>query len=144
MNKNISIFKKIKVFKTFNKTVKENELELDQKFNIRVDNAKRLYTVLNIPEEIIGEPYNLRKADIDKISEKFIKEYSTEVSKFLDSKGLQETYEYYEVSKVDKYSYLIVIGFSLFKSNKYYNNIYYKILPASILIIILSLIFILK
>ena len=31
--------------------------------------------------------------------------------------------------KVDKYSYLIVIGFSLFKSNKFYNNLYYKFLP---------------
>jgi len=141
MKKKISIFKKIGIFRTFNKIVKENKTELEQKFNIRIDNAKRLYTVLNIPEEIIGEPYNLRRSDIDKIAENFIREYSGELGKFLDSKGLQELYEYYKIEKVDKYSYLIVVGFSLFKSNKFYNNIYYKLIPAVTIIgIILSLI----
>lgn len=142
MKKKISIFKKIGIFRTFNKIVKENKTELEQKFNVRIDNAKRLYTVLNIPEEVIGEPYNLRKSDIDKIAENFIREYSPELGKFLDSKGLQELYEYYKIEKVDKYSYLIVVGFSLFKSNKFYNNIYYKIIPAITIVgIILSLIF---
>lgn len=144
MNKNISIFKKIKVFNNFNKTISENETELEQVFNVRIDKAKRLYTVLNIPEDVIGEPYNVRKGDIDKIAEKYIKEYSMKLSQFLDSKGLNETYKYYEVSKVDKYSYLIIIGFSLFQSNKYYNNLYYKVIPITILVIILSLFFILR
>ncbi len=130
------------MFRTFKKIINENKTELEQKFAMRADNAKRLYTVLNIPEEVIGEPYNLRKTDIDKIAENFIKEYSFELGKYLDSKGLQELYEYYEIKKVEKYSYLVVLGFSLFKSNKYYNNIYYKIIPAiSIVAIILSLIF---
>lgn len=143
MNKDISIFKKIKIFKLFKKTLKLNRTELEQRFNIRIDNANRLYTVLNIPEEVIGEPYNIRKSDIDKIAETFIKEYSTEVAKFLDSKGLQELYEFYKVDKVGKYSYLIVIGFSLFRSNEYYNNIYYKIIPSVVISIILALIFLL-
>jgi len=141
MNKNLSIFKKIKIFRTFKKSLALNSVELEQKFKMRIDNAHRLYTVINIPEEIIGEPYNLRKTDIDKISEKFIKEYSTELSKFLDSKGLQEMYEFYKIDKVDRYSYLLILGFSLFKSDSYYKNIYYKIIPAvSAAIIILSLI----
>lgn len=134
MNKDISIFKKIKIFKTFKKTLKLSRTELEQRFNIRIDNAKRMYTVLNVPEEVIGEPYNIRKSDIDKIAENFIREYSVEVAKFLDSKGLQELYEFYKVEKVGKYSYLIVIGFSLFRSNEYYNNIYYKIIPAAVII----------
>jgi hypothetical protein len=141
MNKNISLSKKIKIFRIFKKAIKLNSNELEQKFNLRIDKAQRLYTVINIPQDIIGEPYNLRKGDIDKISEKFIKEYSSEVSKYLDSKGIQEMYEFYKIEKVDKYSYLIVLGFSLFKSNKYYNNIYFKIIPAISIVIILSLIF---
>ena len=143
MNKDISIFKKIKIFKSFKKALKLNRTELEQRFNIRIDNANRLYTVLNVPEEVIGEPYNIRKSDIDKIAENFIKEYSTEVAKFLDSKGLQELYEFYKVDKVGKYSYLIVIGFSLFRSNEYYNYIYYKIIPSVVISIILALIFLL-
>lgn len=144
MNKDISIFKKIKFFNTFKKTLKLNRTELEQRFNIRIDNAKRMYTVLNVPEELIGEPYNIRKSDIDKIAENFIKEYSTEVAKFLDSKGLQEMYEFYKVDKVGKYSYLIVIGFSLFRSNEFYNNIYYKVIPTAVIVsTILALIFLL-
>lgn len=143
MKKYISIFKKIKIFKFFKNTVKLNKNELKYRFNIRIDNASRLYTVLNIPEEFIGEPYNIRKSDIDKIAENFIKEYSIEVANFLDSKGLRELYEFYKIDKVGKYSYLIVIGFSLFRSNEYYNNIYYKLIPSIVILIILALIFLL-
>lgn len=143
MKKDISIFKKIKLFNFFKKVLKLNKTELEQRFNIRIDNASRLYTVINIPEDFIGEPYNIRKSDIDKIAEKYIREYSKELAKFLDSKGLQELYEFYKIDKVAKYSYLIVIGFSLFRSNEYYNNIYYKIIPSIVILIILALIFIL-
>lgn len=140
--KNISIFKKIKLFQQFRKTLKENSFELSQKFNIRIDSAKRLYTVINIPPETVGEAYSLRKSDIDKISENFIREYSSELSKYLDSKNLNEMYDFYEMKKVDKYSYLLVFGFSLFKSNKYYNTLYWAVIPGITLsIITLLLIF---
>jgi hypothetical protein len=42
-----------------------NKIELEQTLNIRVD-AFRLHTVLNIPEEFIGEAYDLKKSDIDR------------------------------------------------------------------------------
>lgn len=135
MKKNISIWKKIRLFKNYKDIVKNIKTELETKFNIRIDNAFRMYTVLNIPEELIGEEYSLKKSDVDKISENFITEYGTELSKFLNTKGLSELYEYYEIKKVDKYSYLLVYGFSLFKSNKYYNNLYWKIIPASVVTI---------
>lgn len=144
MSKDISIFKKIGIFKDFSKIIKENRAEIEKKYSMRIDNANRLYTVLNVPEEIVGEPYNLRKDDIDKISEKFIREFSIELSKYLDSKGLKELYSFYEIKKVDKYSYLIVVGFSLFKSNKFLNNIYYKIIPVLVISIILSIILLLR
>jgi hypothetical protein len=46
---------------TFRKTINLNKIELEQTLNIRVDDAFRLYTVLNIPEEFIGEAYDLKK-----------------------------------------------------------------------------------
>jgi len=134
MNKKISFFKKVKLFRSYKKILKEIQFELEPRFNVRIDSAKRIYTVLNIPEEIIGESYSLRKADIDKISENFIREYTSELSKYLTEKGLAELYDVYKVDKVDKYSYLIVVGFSLFKSDKYYNNLYYRVIPASIIL----------
>ena len=140
MKKNISLWKKIKLFNSYKKIVKDSKKELESKFNLRIDGAHRMYTVLNIPEELIGEEYSLRKSDIDKISDNFITEYGMELKKFLDTKGLTELYEYYEIKKVDKYSYLLVYGFSQFQSNKYYNNLYWKVIPASV-ITITSLLF---
>ena len=141
----ISLYKKIKIFGEFKKTIRLNEVELEQTFGARIDKAYRIYNVLNIPAEMVGEPYNLRSSDIDKISEKSIREYSIRISEYLDSKGLKEMYDFYEIKKVDKYSYLVVLGFSLpndpFRSNRYYDNIKYRLIPSiSIISIILLLI----
>ena len=133
MNK-ISFFKKLQLFLNYKKIVKQNKIELERSLNIRVDNAQRLYTVLNVPEELIGEAYSLKKSDIDRISETYIREYVFEVSKFLNSKGLMELFRTYEIKKVDKYSYLIVIGFSLIETPRLYNNLYYKIIPSIVVL----------
>lgn len=128
----ISFLKKIQLFLSYRKIVKENKLVLERNLNIRVDNAYRLYTVLNVPEELVGEAYSLKKSDIDRISDTYIREYSGEVARFLNSKGLVELFRSYEIKKVNKYSYLIVIGFSLLETPKIYNNLYYKIIPGII------------
>lgn len=130
----ISFFKKLQLFLNYKRIVKQNKIELERSLNIRVDNAQRLYTVLNVPEELIGEAYSLKKSDIDRISETYIREYVYEVSKFLNSKGLIELFRTYEIKKVDKYSYLIVIGFSLIETPKLYNNLYYKIIPSVVVL----------
>ena len=148
MANKISFLKKLRIFRDFKKVLKLNKTELQEVFGARIDNAYRIYNVINIPVEEIGEPYNLRKSDIDLIAEKSVRDYSSSISKYLDSKGLQEMYDFYEIKKVDKYSYLIVIGFSLpndpFRSNIYYNRLYYRFVPAvSILSLILLLIFLL-
>jgi hypothetical protein len=135
--KKISFFKKIKLFNSFKKALKENKSELQLKFNIRIDNAYRLYTVINVPEELIGEAYSLKKSDIDRISENYIRQYSTDLGSYLNSKGLNELYEFYKIDKVGKYSYLIVFGYRLFKSHKFYNNLYYKVIPVSVLLSII-------
>jgi len=129
MNKNIFFLKKIRLFSLYKKVIKENRSEIEQTFGLRIDKAQRMYTVLNIPEEIIGEAFSLKKSDIDRISENYIKEYSSEISRFLTSKGLGELYSFYEVKKVDKYSYLVVIGYSLFRSNEYYDKLYWRVYP---------------
>jgi hypothetical protein len=139
MVNNVSFLKKLKLFSTYKRKVSKNKNELSSKFGLRIDNAYRLYTVLNIPEDLIGEAYSLKKSDIDKISENYIRQYNIELGKYLNSKGLRELYDYYDTKKVGKYSYLIVFGFSLFKSNKFYNNVYYKIIPAIIIITTLSI-----
>ena len=144
MNKKVSLLKKIKIFREYKKIIKSIKIELEQSFGVRIDKAWRIYSVINIPIEEVGEPYNLRRSDIDKIAEASIKGFSTELGIFLDSKGLKEIYDFYEVQKVDKYSYLLVFGFSLFKSNEYYDKIRFRVIPVVVLApIILTLILLL-
>jgi len=138
MNRNISLFKKIRLFNFYKKSIKKNRDSLERNFNLRIDKAKRMYTVLNVPEEIIGESFSLKKSDIDRISENYIKEFSSELTRFLSTDGLGEMLSFYEVKKVDKYSYLIVIGFSLFKSNEYYDKLYWRVYPVAGLLAIIG------
>lgn len=132
------MFKKVKLFFSYRKAIKKCQLELQQRFNIRIDKADRMYTVLNVPEELVGEAYSLKKSDIDRISETYIREYMGELSKFLNENNLQELYRLYDYQKVDKYSYLMVFGFSLFKSTKYYNWLYFGVIPISVLSVIIA------
>jgi hypothetical protein len=131
----MNIFKKISLFLDYRRSIIDSKTILSEKFNIRVDGAQRLYTVINVPEELVGESYSLITSDINRISENYVRGYNEELSKFLNSKNLNELYEIYEIKKVDKFSYLLVIGFRLFKSQKFYNTIYYVVIPTISLIL---------
>jgi len=137
----VNIFKKIYLFFLFRRNLLKSETDLKMQFNIRIDNILRFYTVLNVPNEVMEEPYNLRKSDIDTISRNYIKEYNSQLSQFLNSKGLTELYEIYDMEKVDKYSYLLVFGFSLFNTKRLVNRLLYLWAPIVILISLIMTIY---
>lgn len=126
----ISLFGRVRLFREYRKALKKNRAELESSLGLRIDRAHRMYTVLNVPEEIVGDAFSMKKSDIDKISENYIKEYLSEVGKYLNSKDMAELYSVYEIKKVDKYSYLVVIGFAMFRSNEMYDRIYLRTLPV--------------
>ena len=136
--KQMSFFKKLKLFRFYKKSIKNNRNELEQKFNVRIDRAYRLYTVLNVPEEIIGEAYVIKKSDVDRIAEAYIKDFSKELGDFLNSKGLNELYDYYTLTKVSKYSWHLVMGFSLFRSNEWYDKLYLRYIPIGSVIALIT------
>ncbi len=119
----MGFFRKINLFMTYRSILKSIGKELELEYGTRIDNIYRMYTVLNLPENLFEEPYNLRKADIDNISRNYILEFRKNMSSFLVSKGLLELFDTYEVRKVDKFSYLIIMGYSLFDTKKVANNL---------------------
>ena len=131
-----NIFKQIYLFFVFRKKLIKIETDLKIQYNIRFDNIFRFYTVLNIPQEVIEEPYNFRKSDIDTISRNFIREYISQLSSFLNSKGLAELFELYDMEKVDKYSYLLVFGYSLINTKRFANNLMFIWLPILSIILL--------
>jgi hypothetical protein len=131
----MGIFKDLRLFFSYRKAIKKNKVNLEGQFNMRIDNADRLYTVLNIPSNLVEEPYNLRKSDIDAIAQNYIRDYVSELSAYLNSIGASELYDFYEpIKKVDKYSYLIVIGYKSLDSVEI-NKILYRVLIPTICVI---------
>ena len=137
----MNIFKKFSLYRFYKKTIIKNRVELADKFNIRIDRAHRLYTVVNIPEEFFTEPYNLRTADINIISEKYIREYVSSLSQYLNSIDIAEMYDFYEpIKKIDKYSFLIILGFKYINSVEYNNFLWLRLLPIASAIGFISLV----
>ena len=134
MSRNVSIIKKQSVYGEYKKILSSNTTELQNKYGIRVDDVNRMYTVLNIPEEIIGEAYSVRKSDIDVIADNYIRQYCGDLGSYLNGIGMTELYDFYEFKKVDKYSYLIVIGFSMFRTDIRRERFMKYVLPISIVV----------
>lgn len=132
MSRNVSIIKKQSVYGEYKKILISNTTELQNKYGIRVDDVNRMYTVLNIPEEIIGEAYSVKKSDIDVIADNYIRQYCGDLGSYLNGIGMTELYDFYEFKKVDKYSYLIVIGFSMFRTDIRRERFMKYVLPISI------------
>jgi hypothetical protein len=138
----MSILKDLRLFFSYKSSIRKNKVRLQGDFNMRIDNADRMYTVLNIPTNLVEEPYNLRKEDIDKIAQNYIRDYINDLSAFLNSIGISELYDFYEpIKKVDKYSYLIVIGYKQLDSVEINKIIYRIILPVISVIGLISFTF---
>lgn len=136
--KKLSFWKKLSIYRTYRKIVLKNKNEFESTYGLRIDRANRIYTVINIPAEMFEEPYNLRTADINKISEPYITAYTKQISGLLDSKELGELYRLYDIQKIDKYSYLVIIGFSLFDTAKLSRNIFLRFIPTIFILSILT------
>ena len=100
------MFKKFRLFLYWRKIINNNRALIKNKFSLRKDFACRLYTVINVPEELVGDSYSLRKSDIDTITKNYVESYTQDVSKWFNENGLTELYRVYEIRKVEKYSWL--------------------------------------
>lgn len=138
----MDIFKKIKLFYEFRKLVRSNKNNLLNDMGIRIDRANRLYTVVNVPP--LEEPYNMRKSDVDLVTDRYITEYMGKLQSYLNSKiGIMELYTLYTIQRVEKSSYLVVVGFKYFNSVKYNNIVWLGVVPSLVMlatILILNLI----
>lgn len=129
-----------KLYRSYKDILKKNRVELESNYGIRIDSADRMYTVINVPQKTEDEAYSLRKQDIDRIAESYIKEYISKLSEFLNKIGLNELYTFYEpIKKVDKYSYLIILGFKKINTVEFNKLIYFRFWPIVTISIIIYL-----
>jgi hypothetical protein len=135
----VSAWKKFKLYLQYRKALVNNS-EILSESGLRIDKVKRIYTVINVPETLFESVYDLKTSDINRVSQSYITERLRNVSKTLNGIGLSELFKTYETKKVDKYSYLVIIGFSLFDTKKVANNLWFKILPTIVVASLLAFI----
>lgn len=136
-----NFFKSIYLFFLYRRKINKLKDQLMTNFNARIDYIFRIYTVLNIPKEFIEEPYDFRTSDINSISQNYLRAYSNQMQEYLNSNGLRELFDIYEIKKVDKYSYLIILGYSLFNTKRFANNLIYSSISIFTLLIIYFIIY---
>lgn len=118
----VSFFKKLKLYRQYIKAIKRNKSKLsDSKINLRIDNVHRLYTVLNMPDDV--------KTYGSGLTEKYIKEYIQKVDPVFKDIGLGELVGILKMDKIDETNYLIVFGFSLMNTPVFWRW-FYTILVA--------------
>ncbi|CAG7579885.1 MAG: hypothetical protein SLAVMIC_00143 [uncultured marine phage] len=129
--KKISLYKRLKLYNQYRKIIRDNRDKFASvNINLRVDRVNRLYTVLNMDDDV--------KTYGTSLTEKYIKEYITSVDSIFAQMGLSELVGILEITKLDETNYLIVFGFSLMDTAKLARR---TIVFSSItLLIILSLI----
>ena len=133
-----NLYRSIKFYFVYRNTILKNRDILKNDFNVDIDWVNRLYTVINVPETEVEEPFNIRKADIEAMSKKYVDDYVKSMNKWYSQNSLRELIEIYEFRKISKYSYLMVTGYSMFKTNKVANVLMYFVLPVSIIISLLA------
>lgn len=134
----VSNFKKYKLYRDYVRILKKNSVFLEEECNAKVDMVGRIYSVVNVPIEEIGNQYTLKKSDIDQLSTQFISEYRIKLSNALNKMGLIEFYKEYEIKKVGKYNYLIIFGFSMFRTDVLAKKILYRYIPVFLFLSIIS------
>jgi len=136
----ISIWKKLNLYYQYRKIILSKKYVLEQN-GLRIDKVKRVYSVINIPEEIFDNAYDLKTTDINRVSQSYLTDSVRNISKLLNSMGLNELYKIYDTQKVDKFSYLLVIGFSFIDTKKMASNLYFKFIPTLITLITIYIIY---
>ncbi|MFV2015050.1 MAG: hypothetical protein ACC656_06465, partial [Candidatus Heimdallarchaeota archaeon] len=108
---NMNIFKKFKLYVIYRKLIITFKNELLNKFNIRTDQIKRMYTVINVPDEtqIYGEENSGR------LTENFLKQWLANLDSYLFEKGIKEYSEVQEITPIDKQNFLIIIKYKYLK-----------------------------
>lgn len=115
----INFRQKLRLFKEYKDYIRINRSILMDN-NFRVDNAYRLYTVVNISEQNIPEPYRLRVNDVVKIEEKYVAEALEIHRNFFNKIGLNGLFSEPIVRRIQPLSYLVYYNY------KYLDNVKYQ------------------
>jgi len=127
----ISLYKKLKLYNQYIKIINENRDKLTSpSLNLRIDRAHRLYTVINMNDDV--------KTYGTSLSEKYIKDYISNVDTVFNKIGLGELVGILDGKTLDETNYLVVFGFSLMNTAKFWTRI--SVISVLLILTILGII----
>lgn len=103
----MNIFRKFKLYGIYRGLVKSHSDEILEQFNMRTDRLKRMYTVINVPDEtqMYGEENAAR------LTETFLKNWLASLDKYLLENGIKEFTKVEEITPIDNQNFLVVIRY---------------------------------
>lgn len=116
---NLSLIQKYKLFKHFKKILKLKRNILVNKengLNLRIDNAQRIYTVVNCSPDVLKYGRNL--------AEKEIKEHIAKIEKIIIDTNLLQYVGVRDIEQITELDFLIVFGYKGFDTASFYTILY--------------------
>lgn len=102
MGQKIGLIKKLKLFNRYKNIIKKNRNELMNVYRFKIDRSYRLYTVVNIPQEVFGNIYNNDEQYINNVANVYLTKVLSKIDNYLLKIGLIELYSVYQISRVLK------------------------------------------
>src|SRR5574344_2716933 len=102
MGQKIGLIKKLKLFNRYKNIIKKNRNELMNVYRFKIDRSYRLYTVVNIPQEVYGNIYNNDEQYINNVANVYLTKVLSKIDNYLLKIGLIELYSVYQISRVLK------------------------------------------
>lgn len=100
----LNFFNKIKNYFIYLEWIFKKRSYLDQQFRLRIDNIGRIYTVINMPDDVLkyGTDLSINKVQL----------FVRQVGSYFKQENIYEFIMVRNVKRIDEINYLIVFGFS--------------------------------
>ena len=132
MAQRIGFFKKIKLYFIYRRLLKNNlDILQNKNYNLRLDYVNRLYTVLNLPQDV--EIYG------NKLVEKHISDYISNVDKLFTEIHISEYVGLIDIKQETDMDYLIVFGFKFMDTASVANRLLLLLLSIPTIWILISI-----
>lgn len=112
----MNFIKKIRLYLTYKRIIKKHKKTLAKKgYEIDVDYIGRMYTVVNLPQDVVDYGHDLAQSHIQK--------YIQKVDSLFFKIGLNEYVGIYDIRREGDLDYVVIFGFKFLDMVRVINNL---------------------
>lgn len=111
------MLKKLYLFYIYSRIIRKNEAVFESDvFRLRRDMLQRLYTVINLPQDILSDKYSMGAEEL--------RIYVHKVNQEMKRLGIMELVKLGRTQQIDDYNVFVQFEFKLFDVEKTANNLF--------------------